>query len=198
MGHHVRRASSAALILLTNVHCFPDQLRKGIYLTQMYTLEHFDYLTQTSLKRIFLHFTAERPLTIHLVPWLIAWMFELGCIVFFIFWILKWGDTATIETVASWSTNFILSLAQEIFIVSVIRILAINVLVIEWARPSLRRIHGHLTTFVEERNLVVVNDDDSHIIQHISPSLIASKHESMRPVPVASLLLQTTDFFRSI
>ena len=134
VGHHVRRARSAALILLTNAQCYPDQLEKGIYLAQVYILEHFDYLTQTSLKRAFLHFTAEHPLTIHPVPWLIAWLFELGCIVFFIFWILKWGDTATIDTVASWSTNFVLSLAQEIFIVSVIRILAINVLVIEWAR----------------------------------------------------------------
>ena len=78
---------------------------------------------------------------------------------------------------------------------SVIRILAINVLVIEWARPSLRRIHGHLTTLIEERNQVAVNDNDSHVIQYISPSLIASKHESMRVVPVARLLLETSDCF---
>ena len=192
VGHYVRRSRISALEILKNMQRYREDVDKGAYLAQMYTLEHFDFVTQISLKRMFLLFTAELPHSIHPVPWLMAWLFELGCILFFIIWILKWGGSTPLDTITSWSANFFLSIAQEILIVSVIRILAINVLVIEWARPTLRRIHGHLTALAEETEEIVYSND-SRIKLTLSPTLIASRHKSMDSVAVARLLRRTTD-----
>ena len=192
VGHYVRRARTLAANILASAQCYRDDLDKGAYLAQMYTLEHFDFVTQISLKRTFMHFTAELPASIHPVLWLTAWLFELGCILFFIVWILKWGLSTPLSTITSWSTNFLLSIAQEIFVVSVVRIFAINVLVIEWARPMLRRIHSHLTALADKTE-VSVESNNSGVEQVLSPSLIAARHESLRSLHIAGLLHQIKD-----
>lgn len=125
-------------------------------------------------------------------------MFELGCITFFIVWILKWGSVTTAEGVSSWSLNFVLSLLHEVFITSILRVFIINVLVIEATRPILQRHHDSLVKLNETRGSEV-EDGDVCILRHLSPSRAAVMSQAMDNL-VAAQLLRTamdSDLFQS-
>ena len=193
IGHHIRKAKREAHSIIENTLNLPDSDERSRYLLQMYILEHFDPITQLSLRRQFLHFLTDRPILIHPFPWILGWIFELTCVAFFIFWILTWGSAATMDSVSSWSKNFGLSILLEVVLVSLIRIFLINLFVVETARPMLRRIHMYLTRLLETDKSLSVDDGNSAIYFYISPSLVASRDPFLRDVSSGDILRRTND-----
>ena len=115
-------------------------------------------------------------------------MFVLGCIVFFIVWILLWGMTSNLDVVVSWFINFLQSIAHTVCLVSPASIFIVNILILEFARPKLLRIHKHLLSrWPKEFD----STGTSAVYSYVLPSLIAAKDPSLQSVKAAQVLTRT-------
>ena len=179
IGAHVRRSKSAAATILRNMNRLDDESSKSSYLLQCYVIEHFDFLSQLSLKRGFMHFSLELPASIHPGLWLMGWTSVIACILFFIVWILQWGLQADVGAVSSWGVNLALNILAEIFLTSLIRIFFINVLVIELSRPVLLKIYSQLRALDNEMEVSKIESEGSAIEQYLKPSLLAANDPSV-------------------
>jgi hypothetical protein len=171
-----------------------DESPRENYLLQCYVLEHFGQLSRTSLRRHFLHFTLEQASPIHPVVWVVAWSVEIAFVIFFIVWILFWGASTPAQNISTWSSNFMLNLMHEIFIISIIRIFIINVLIVEIIAPKLRGLRSRLVALGQKHSRgYFIEDGMSCLTQHLSPSVVASNHSTLRSLPAAKLLRSVDD-----
>ena len=193
IGNHVRKSKAVAANILRNMNRQGDDSSKSTYLLQNYILEHFDFISQLSLKREFKHFCVELSPSIHPVLWLVGWIFVIACILFFVAWILQWGLQADASAISSWGINLALNIINEIFLISLLRIFFINILVIKSARPMLQKIHLHLRSLDHDVEVKKIEVQESTIEHYLRPSLIAARDPTVSKTEVAKILGRTSD-----
>lgn len=180
--YHVEKSLESACEILVNMQRYSGDAQKESYLIQHFLISRFSFVHRVSLYRHFAHRARDFPLPIHPVIWLLAWLFIVASLMFFVVWILQWGTAhAHGTTIKNWGLNFLLSNAQDVLIFSVARIFFINVLAIETIRPSLVRINNYLIAKVAEnatRTSTQREDEENGIFklnQYLEPPLWAAK-----------------------
>ena len=151
-----------------------------------------------------MHYVLEPPASVHPLTWILAWLFEVFCVLFFVTWILQWGFQANTHSVSSWGINCALTLVSEIFLVNSIRIFFLNVFVVELSRPMLKKLYEYLRHLksvesqemsldtsikVEQGSERLKIELYSTIEKHTTPSLIAANRTKG-----ANFLCQTAGF----
>ena len=168
-----------------NMEQYSEISQRESYLIQHFLLSRLSFLYRVSLSRYFAHWTRDLPHTIHPIPWLLGWLFIIASLIFFIAWILYWGNAhAHSSIIANWGFNIALINFQEVVIFSVARIFFTNVLAIETIRPQLKNIHKYLIKNAEERSRSrrrTKSDEDKHfLLQYLDPLLWAAKLSGSR------------------
>ena len=151
--YHVERSHEHAREIQLNMEQYSEVSQKESYLVQYFLINRFSLLFRTSLSRYFAHRARDVPQIIHPIIWILAWFFIIISLLFFIGWILWWGNTHDRSiTISNWGVNFALINFQEVFIFSVARIFFVNVLAIETIRPQLKIMHEYLIAKAEARS----------------------------------------------
>ena len=186
--YSVEKSLKDAREIQLNMEQYSNVSDKESYFIQHFLINRFSFLFRVSLSRYFAHSIRDVPKTIHPILWLLGWLFIIASLIFFIAWILWWGNAhAHSSTISNWGVNFALSNLQEGFIFSMARIFFVNVLAIETIRPQLENMHKYLTAKAGKQgnkggtteNINIrskENDENKHfLLQYLDPLLWAAK-----------------------
>ena len=176
--YHVEKSLADARDIQRNLEQYTEGAQKEAYLVQHFLLNRFSTLYRVALSRYFAHRARDFPQTVHPLLWILAWLFIIASLIFFIAWILWWGNAhAHSATIPNWGANFALSNLQEVLIFSTARIFFINVLAIEAIRPQLMKLHRYLIAKADESRKKGTKEemrytvDSNHcLLQHLDHS----------------------------
>jgi hypothetical protein len=172
---------------------YQEESVKSTYLLQHYIINHFSFVTRTALQREFHHSDRDLPQPIHPIFWILGWTFEILCVLFFIAWILQWGTAVDAGGIGGWGINFALTLAEEIFIISLIRLFVINICVLELARPGLQRLHSHLLHMQNRKHVSRTTTEVEQIEHVMSPMYTALCDPSLAASEAGQLIRASMD-----
>ena len=191
-------AMYAAHIVAENMRRYKDESTKESYLIQYFTMEQVHFIARISLRRHFCHYETELPTSIHPIVWACGWICILAFIVFFIYWILAWGDSNASMSLNNWGINIVLHFIEEMLLLVVIRIFIINILVIEIVRPILQRLYNRflnisgLNIAESKRRASSLNEGglatNLSLLQFISPTGIVSRDLSFKKLVSAQVI----------
>lgn len=166
---------------------------KDIALIQHFILEQLTPIRRYALKLEFFIFDGTPDETGPL-KWIIAWCFYSGCLMFFVYWLFAWGVKQGGTVLMNWGMNFLIGAMMDIFGVSVLRILILDIIGLDAIRPQLRVIRRVLThvgiTYCQE------NTDRSRevrIVQHMSPACRAARTFAAKSLASAQILRHIDD-----
>ena len=177
---HVTSALANARRIVSSMKKDSDVQLQDSFFIQHFVMERYNLIDRLSLYRLFALRAHEVPRTIHPVTWVLAWLFVVSFLLFFIVWILQWGTARAQDfIITSWGTNFLLSNVLEKLIFTVARIFFINVLPIERLRPQLKHMKTCLTLKAASKpisaNESSVEEEGRHfLLQYLEPSLLAA------------------------
>jgi hypothetical protein len=95
-------------------------------------------------------FDTFRRASIHPILWLVAGIFTVGTIGFYLYWIMVWGIVNGKLLLNSWGWNFAISTIQDIFFVNCIRCIIFYWIGRQSIRPQLLHIRQYLQTIAIE------------------------------------------------
>ena len=190
LAWRIERARDRAKEVAEQVKQFEDSdaHHKDVVMMQHFVLEQFTPLRRLILQEELFDLHECKPQTIHYLKWTIAWFCCNGIYGFFLYWIFAWGIKVGPNMMSLWGQAFILSLIQDIFVISPVKLFVMHGLIIKDLRPQLKQIFHTLSNIAALKlNTTTPFDDDSQVVQYISPACRAAR---LFPDLPASLLLR--------
>jgi hypothetical protein len=189
----IAAAHASSVALQQRIHTFThaEKQLKESTLIHEFVMEQFSPFKQFLLRR---HLNApqpSKPATVNPVLWVAAWTFVVLSIAFLLFWGFWWGARQHGHTSAAWGIVLGITLAQEIFVLQVLRVLLINYVSIFAVRPQLQNIYRALNKVAVSS----VQDEVTtcvRVCQHLSPALRAA-HTPVAKDLVAARILRHVD-----
>ena len=206
--HYVRWASEDAELIVLNMRRYASTTGKDSYLIQRFLLEQMNVVARGLLRRQFCHQEHDLPRTIHPLLWFLGWLIAIAGALFFIIWILFWGTNNDGSSILNWGVNLALHLIAEIFLIALIRILIVNVLLVDLLRPFLQSAYSWFKRLPSDRDIlqkrafrrasVYPNQTDDgmgtiSIYQHISPVCIASRYPEFEDLSSSKTICNIQD-----
>lgn len=115
-----------------------------VALLQYYILEQFSTFQRWILQNQLFCFESFSPEEISAIPWIMAWTFVIGSMIFYIYWILAWGVQTGNKLMYAWGMNFLVGVIQDIFFVQVVKLFVVYAIAIFTIRPQLRALRLRL------------------------------------------------------
>jgi hypothetical protein len=179
VAYHICKSRQSARLIIENIHRYSDSKVVESYVLQQYILEHFGFISQLALKRQFSHDIIDLPLPIHPLVWLMAWLLVVGSLLFMSVWIILWSITRGSLSISQWGVNVAVNIFLEVFVISIIKIILIDILLIEILRYYLNNIHNKLLDECKEDDNKSETTDTSistDPFQFASPARLAANH----------------------
>lgn len=173
-------------------------MERDIALIQFFILEQFVAYKRFALRHHFFLFDGSTPEKINPIVWILAWLIVIGAIVFFLVWILMWAVLNGPSSFRSWGINFCLSIAQDIFIIQVVKVYVLYVLAMYSIRPQLNFVYRTLNKLAIEYTHVdhfqaPNRSADIRVVQHMSPACRAARLNVSSGLASATILNQMDD-----
>ncbi|RYH22921.1 hypothetical protein EON65_18580, partial [archaeon] len=111
-----------------------------IILLQYFILEHFYPFQKWVLRNQLFSFEAFSPEEIDALPWILSWVFVIGSLLFYVYWVLAWGVSSGNAMLRAWGINFAVGALQDIFFVQIAKLFIIYAVAIFTIRPQLQSI----------------------------------------------------------
>jgi hypothetical protein len=141
--------------------------------------------------------------TIRNVSWPVyisAWIFVIGSLLFFIYWIFAWGVYEGDDILASWGAIFGTGAASDILLVQVTKVVLLHYLPAVAMQPQLLRIRSvladismsYINRYGPSVGSEIVKAELIKVIQHTSTACRAARSKALHALPAAQLLRQVT------
>eukprot|EP01040_Poterioochromonas_malhamensis_P002642 gene2641-2808_t len=111
-----------------------------VYLLYKFILEQLSPFKRWIMRDQLLCFQGFFPSTIPFHQWLLAWAFVIGVYVFYCYWIFAWGVANGELLLSDWAWNFVIGAGQDIFFVTIVKILSFYVIAVIAIKPQLLEI----------------------------------------------------------
>jgi len=150
---------------------------------------------QYALRSQLFAFSVTTALPISPTVWLLSWALLLGCLIFYIYWMLAWGIGTSDVTIYAWGINFAIATAQDILIIQVFRLYVIYVISNITIKPQLAAIYRTLQRLAIE----YVQDElpDAFgvikVVQHVSPACRVAKLKVSENLAAGQILRHIDD-----
>ena len=136
---HARKKAAQVSEELERLHV-PDRTLKDVALIRSFATEHVSLAYRMALERKFEEHEFQTPKGINPLPWIMAWLVNYAAIGFCLYWVLAWAVVNTGSTLDSWSSSYVLSAAQDIFVYEVTKMFFMYVFTLVSVRPQLSAI----------------------------------------------------------
>ena len=154
-----------------------------------FIIEQVSYFYRFSLRKTFENIDGRPPSDIDPFPWILSWIFVIGVLLFFVYWIFAWGVTNGGATLNDWGTDYSVAMIQDIFICETMKLCIMCVFAVISAKPQLQVIKR----VINDCALSLVQDDntcngDINVVQSLSPSCRAAHMHSLSHLPSSAVL----------
>lgn len=196
------KARNQAVQILNNLRQIDKkdiQLQNALLL-QHFILEQMPFMKRYLLSRQFFHFHTISPEKIHPLIWLFAWIYILGSLLFYCYWILIWSMTTGNYNFKLWGLSFGLVILQDILFNQTMKIYLLNVAGITSIQTQLRNIFYALNDVSlrisngSPMDIHVPQNNEICLAHHFSPSCRVALLHEVSYLDAAILIRSITDF----
>ena len=167
----------------------PHRQFKDIALMRFFILEQVSFFNRFSLRRRFEKIEGSPVRSVHPLPWLLAWILIVGCLLFFLYWIFAWGVKNGAESFGDWGKDYSVGVIQDIFICETLKLCIVFIFAVLSAKPQLqvikRVINDCALSLVQDS---VESQNQISAVHHFSPTCRAARMPGLRNLPSAAIL----------
>ena len=192
---HARKKAAQVSEELERLHV-PDRTLKDVALIRSFATEHVSLAYRMALERKFEEHEFQTPKGINPLPWIMAWLVNYAAIGFCLYWVLAWAVVNTGSTLDSWSSSYVLSAAQDIFVYEVTKMFFMYVFTLVSVRPQLsaiRQVINDAAMSYIQHGPAKLEQNDITIVQHFSPACRAASMGKLKTLAAAAILRQIND-----
>ena len=199
IAYYLRNSRQQAYELICDLDKFgpAEEDMKESYLMQSFIIEQFSIIPKAALRRHFFQYARSLPKPIHPIIWLLGWVYVLGGLLYFLYFVLLWGSVNDGVSLNAWGTNFALETLHACFVTSTLRLLIFNVLAIELLRYRLVGIYQNTLSMADDiynvDEVMQSEREGSRLIQLFSPSCIAARWAKSQDLVLGRVLRSLMD-----
>jgi uncharacterized membrane protein len=167
----------------------PHRQFKDIALMRFFILEQVSFFNRFSVRKRLKKIEGAPARGVHPLPWLLAWILIVGCLLFFLYWIFAWGVKNGAESFGDWGTEYGVGVIQDIFICENLKLCIVFIFAVVSAKPQLQVIKRVINDCA--LSLVQDNEESNNqvsVAQHFSPTCRAASMPGLRNLPSAVIL----------